>query len=185
MVSNCDENRSAITLPPDKAAASLNVCLPPSGRGQRSSGTYKNHKIKIIDDSYNASPASMTAAFQSLNNTPPDIMVLSEMLELGSATAAAHAALVPQINKLAPRVVIAIGPAMHEMIGGLDQTISGYAAADINTAIAYLKQSIDKDDCIFIKGSNGSGAWLVRNALCAEIAPDTPLGLLKGVSNAA
>jgi UDP-N-acetylmuramoyl-tripeptide--D-alanyl-D-alanine ligase len=176
---------AAAGLPADKAAAALVDCLLPTGRGQRSSGIYHNHSISIIDDSYNASPASMNAAFASLANTPPQIMVLSEMRELGEATAAAHAALAPHINKLAPRLVITIGAAMHDMLDGLDQSISGYAAADISAAIAHLTQSICDGDRIFIKGSNGSGAWRVRDALCAAITPDAPQNTLKGASHAA
>ena len=176
---------AAAGLPADKAAAALVDCLPPTGRGRRSSGIYHSRNISIIDDSYNASPASMSAAFASLANTPPQIMVLSEMRELGEATAAAHAALAPHINKLAPRLVIAIGAAMHDMLDGLDQSISRFAAADISAAISHLTQSICDGDRIFIKGSNGSGAWCVRDALCAAITPDAPQNTVKGASHAA
>ena len=144
-----------------------------------------NCAISIIDDSYNASPASMAAAFSSLAKTPPSIMVLSEMRELGAAASTAHAALAPQINKLAPRIVIAIGPAMHDMLCGLDKSITCFAARDINAALLELDHSITADDRIFIKGSNGSGAWQVRDALCAAMRPDVPLRKLKGASHAA
>jgi UDP-N-acetylmuramoyl-tripeptide--D-alanyl-D-alanine ligase len=127
----------------------------------------------------------MSAAFASLAITPPQIMVLSEMRELGEATAAAHAALAPPINKLAPRLVIAIGKAMHDMLDGLDQSISRFAAADISAAITHLTKSICDGDRIFIKGSNGSGAWRVRDALCAAITPDAPQNTVKGASHAA
>ena len=84
-------------------------------------------------------------------------MVLSEMRELGAATNRAHATLAPQISKLAPRIVIAIGTAMHDMLNALDQSIMAIAATDIDTAIAELNHSITDGDRIFIKGSNGSG----------------------------
>ena len=63
-------------------------------------------------------PASMTAAFASMEATPPKIMILSEMRELGKGTTPEHDALIPQINALSPRVVIALGPAMHAAISG-------------------------------------------------------------------
>lgn len=176
---------AAAGLPADKAAASLVHCQPPSGRGRRHSGTYNNCKISVIDDSYNASPASMTAAFNSLYATPPHVMVLSEMLELGAATDSAHAALAPQINKLGPRVVIAIGIAMHEMLDGLDQSIIAVAAIDIEGAIAELNQAINNGDRIFIKGSNGSGSWRVRDALCVAMTADASKSNLKGSNHAA
>ena len=176
---------AAAGLPADKAAAALVDCQPPSGRGQRHSGIYNNCKISIIDDSYNASPASMAAAFTSLAATPPHIMVLSEMRELGAATNRAHAALAPQINKLAPRIVIAIGTAMHDMLGALDQSIMVVAATDIEGAVKELNHAITNGDRIFIKGSNGSGAWRVRDALCAAMTSDAPKRTLKGASHAA
>ena len=112
-------------------------------------------------------------------------MVLSEMRELGAATNRAHAALAPQINKLAPRIVIAIGTAMHDMLGALDQSIIAVAATDVKVAIAELNHAITNGDQIFIKGSNGSGAWRVRDALFAEITLDAPKHTSKGASHAA
>ena len=176
---------AATGLPADKAAAALVECQPPIGRGQRQSGIYKNCKISIIDDSYNASPASMAAAFASLATTPPNIMVLSEMRELGAATNSAHAALAPQINKLAPRIVITIGSAMHDMLNNLDQSIIAIAAADIDMAFAELDRTITNGDRVFIKGSNGSCAWRVRDALCAAMTTDASKSALKGAGHAA
>ncbi len=176
---------AAAGLPTDKAALALVDCRPPKGRGQRRSGIYNNCKITIIDDSYNASPTSMAAAFNSLAATPPHIMVLSEMRELGAASGAAHTALAPQINKLAPRVVIAIGAAMHQMLDSLDKSIIAVAATDIDRAIAELNQAITDGDRIFIKGSNGSGSWRVRNALCASMTANVTARTLKGASHAA
>ena len=100
-------------------------------------------------------------------------MILSEMRELGRATNRAHAALAPQINKLAPRIVIAIGNAMHDMLDSLDKSIICVAATDIDRAVAELDRAISNGDRIFIKGSNGSGAWRVRDALWAAMNSDT------------
>ena len=176
---------AAAGLPADKAAAALADCQPLIGRGQRRSGIYNNCQISMIDDSYNASPASMAAAFSSLAAKPPHIMVLSEMQELGEATATAHAALAPQINQLAPRIVIAIGPAMHDMLGALDPSIISVAASDIDAAVAELNHALTTGDRIFIKGSNGSGAWRVRDALCTTMISDTSQRPDKGTSHAA
>ena len=112
-------------------------------------------------------------------------MVLSEMRELGAATNHAHAALAPQINKLAPRVVIAIGAAMHDMLGALDQSIVAVAATDINRAVAELNHAITNGDKIFIKGSNGSGAWRVRDALFAAMTSNATKSALRGAGHAA
>ena len=118
----------ALGLSVDDAAARLASCPTPKGRGGRLSGRYQDCKVTLIDDSYNASPASMVAAFDSMTATAPTIMILSEMRELGDATATEHAALMPHINGLSPRLVIALGSAMHDALGGLDDAIATIAA---------------------------------------------------------
>ena len=100
------------------------------------------------------------------------------MLELGKATTPEHKALIPQINTLSPRVVIALGPAMHAAISGLDSSIAAIAAADINTAFEIFDTVIKDGDVVFIKGSLGSGSWRVRDAILSKLtvhpSPDTP-----------
>ena len=64
---------------------------------------------------------------------------------------------------------------MHDMLGALDQSIiMAVAASDIDAAVAELNHAITNGDRIFIKGSNGSGAWRVRDALCAAMTSDAP-----------
>ena len=155
----------ALGLDLEMAATHLATCQTPEGRGTRISGYYQHWAITLIDDSYNASPASMTAAFASIKATPPKIMILGEMLELGKDTTPEHDALIPQINALSPRVVIALGPAMHAAIAGLDGSIFSIAAADSNAALEIFDTVIKDGDVVFIKGSLGSGSWRVRDAI--------------------
>ena len=82
-------------------------------------------------------------------------------------------------------MVIAIGPAMHNMLVALDPSIICVAASDIDAAVAELNQALTTGDCIFIKGSNGSGAWRVRDALCAAMTLDTSQRPEKDASHAA
>ena len=132
----------ALGLSVDEAAARLASCPTPKGRGGRLSGRYQDCKITLIDDSYNASPASMAAAFASMTATAPTIMILSEMRELGDATATEHAALMPQINGLSPRLVIALGSAMHDALDGLDDAIAAIAAPDTQAAVQISKMPL-------------------------------------------
>ncbi len=168
----------ALGLDIEMAATHISTCKTPAGRGTRLSGHYRHCAITLIDDSYNASPASMTAAFASMEATPPKIMILSEMRELGERTQPEHNALMPQINALSPRVVIALGPAMHSAISGLDSSIFSIAATDVNAALEIFDTVIKDGDIVFIKGSLGSGSWRVRDAILAKFAvhpsPDTP-----------
>ena len=164
---------AALGLPVNDAAASLATCPTPQGRGGRIAGIYQGSAVTLIDDSYNASPASMAAAFTSMSHTPPHIMVLSEMLELGDGTHDAHAALPAQINALKPRLVIALGGAMHDILPALDHPIASFAANNTAAAMAAIDNAITSGDRIFIKGSLGSGSWRVRDAILAGFTPQT------------
>ena len=112
----------------------------------------------------------MTAAFASMRTTPPKIMILSDMLELGGATTPEHDALIPQINALSPRVVIAIGPAMQAAISSLDSRIVNIPASDTNAALEIFDTVVRDGDVVFIKGSLGSGSWRVRDAILSKLA---------------
>ena len=147
------------------AADSLSDFNDLPGRGHVTSGCFDGHDITLIDDSYNAGPASMAAAFATLASRPPQVMVLSDMLELGRGSAAAHAALAPAVAELRPRLVITIGPAMAEMATGLAGDIRHLAADTPAAAIDALRAALADGDRVFVKGSNGSGAWRVAAAL--------------------
>ena len=139
------------------------------GRGAVLSGSFAGADITLVDDSYNAGPASMKAAFAGLAATPPQVMVLSEMLELGDGTTAAHAALASGIISLRPRLVITIGPEMSRMASALPCATNHYEAATADDAIARLREQIRGGDIVFVKGSNGSGAWRVAAAMIASL----------------
>ena len=164
----------ALGLSVEAAAASLANCQTPKGRGRRHQGIYHGKKILLIDDSYNASPASMAAAFASLDNTSPTIMVLSEMLELGNATADAHNAVIDAVNRLAPRLVIGLGSAMHDALNKINPAITTHAAASTDDAMNAFDHGVKPDDVIFIKGSLGSGSWRVCERILAALRELSP-----------
>ena len=109
------------------AVTDLGGWQPPSGRGQRErvvlDPAHEDLALDLIDDAFNANPASMAAAFEVLAAaTPRDdtgrvargrrIAILGDMLELGRDEAALHAALaaLPQVAALDR--VHCVGPRM-------------------------------------------------------------------------
>lgn len=147
------------------------------GRGLVSSGAFGGGRVTLIDDSYNAGPASMAAGLKGLVDDGADILVLSDMLELGDNAAAAHAQLAPLIDQLSPRQIIAIDPHMQAMATSLAPAIARHMAADSDDAIAHLTQTARDGDVIFIKGSQGSGSWRVAKAILTQFAhPDADSG---------
>ncbi len=166
---------AALDLDISQAADSLNDFRELPGRGAVSAGLLDGTAMTLIDDSYNAGPASMKAAFATIADTPPQIMVLSDMLELGEGAAAAHAALAPAITALRPRVLITIGAMMADMASLLPGSIEHHAAGAPAEASTALRAALHDGDRVFIKGSNGSGAWRVAAEILDGLAahPDT------------
>jgi UDP-N-acetylmuramoyl-tripeptide--D-alanyl-D-alanine ligase len=174
---------AALDLDIIEAAETLNDFSELPGRGAVSSGIFNGAGMTLFDDSYNAGPASMKAAFATIAEMPPQLMVLSDMLELGDGSAAAHAALAPMIAALRPRVLITIGPMMAEMASTLPASIAHHAVDAPDAAIDALRAMLRDGDRVFIKGSNGSGACHVAAAILAEFSmPDDANG---GASHAA
>jgi UDP-N-acetylmuramoyl-tripeptide--D-alanyl-D-alanine ligase len=174
---------AALDLDIMKAAETLNDFSELPGRGAITEGVFNGAAMTLIDDSYNAGPASMKAAFATIAETPPQLMVLSDMLELGDAGAAAHAALAPAITALHPRALITIGPMMAGMASSLPASIAHHAVDAPDAAIDALRAMLRDGDRVFIKGSNGSGACHVAAAILAEFSmPDDANG---GASHAA
>ena len=174
---------AALDLDIAEAAEKLNDFSELPGRGAVTEGVFNGATMTLVDDSYNAGPASMNAAFATIAERPPQIMVLSDMLELGDAGAVAHAALAPAIAALHPRVLITIGPMMAEMASSLPASITRHAVDAPDAAIDALRAMLRDGDLVFIKGSNGSGACRVA----AEILDgfSTPGGAKGGASHAA
>lgn len=164
---------AALDLDISKAADSLSDFSELPGRGAIFEGIFDGTAITLIDDSYNAGPASMRAAFATIEDMPPQIMVLSDMLELGDGGVAAHGALAPAISALKPRVLITIGPLMAEMASSLAGSIVHHAAGTPAEATAALRTTLRDGDRVFIKGSNGSGACRVAAAILDGLAAHT------------
>ncbi|MEQ1696850.1 MAG: UDP-N-acetylmuramoyl-tripeptide--D-alanyl-D-alanine ligase, partial [Hyphomicrobiaceae bacterium] len=93
----------------------------PQGRGSRTTLPINGRHALLIDESYNANPASMRAAFaamghgQSTGRPSRLIAVLGDMLELGPDSAALHAGLAESILANGVDLVFACGPNMRHL----------------------------------------------------------------------
>ena len=93
----------ALGADPDRCAAALSRFSPQKGRGERFSVATPDGSATIIDESYNANPASMRAALALLGAAKPGpngrrIAVIGVMLELGADGAAMHAQLASDLR---------------------------------------------------------------------------------------
>ncbi len=112
----------------------------------------------------------MSEGFDSMSASHQNFVVLSDMIELGDATVYEHNALISQINALAPRLVIGLGTALHNVLSALDKDIVCFAAKTSQDALQALDDAIEDADVVFVKGSLGSGAWRVRDAILDRIS---------------
>jgi UDP-N-acetylmuramyl pentapeptide synthase len=170
----------------DRAAAVLAGHRPGKGRGERLVLRVEGGSALLIDESYNANPASMRAALAVLHTVAPAgggerIAVLGDMLELGENETALHAGLAePVAESGADRVYLA-GPRMKFLWEALPpdrRAVYAETAAELESA---LVQDIGPGDVVMIKGSNGSRMGPLVESLKRRFATPVPAGTDAGV----
>ena len=154
----------------ETAASELADFTDLPGRGKRYTLNISDHRLNLIDDSYNAGPASMKAALTSLAEQPGKrAAVLSDMLELGPSAPEAHLQLADHITASSISTVIAVGPLMTALTSRLPDSIFCQSYPTSTDALAALDQVMPplaaQTDCLLVKGSHGSGAHLISQHL--------------------
>ncbi|MGQ3673495.1 UDP-N-acetylmuramoylalanyl-D-glutamyl-2,6-diaminopimelate--D-alanyl-D-alanine ligase [Xanthobacter sp. TB0136] len=143
------------------AAIALGRMRPPAGRGVPVVLALGSGEATLIDESYNANPASMRAALSVLGQmeTGPRgrrIAVLGDMLELGPDSASLHAALAEGILAHRIDLVFCSGPLMHALWEALPPERRGGYADDAHHLEPMVASAIRAGDTLMVKGSNGS-----------------------------
>ncbi|HLL27114.1 MAG TPA: UDP-N-acetylmuramoylalanyl-D-glutamyl-2,6-diaminopimelate--D-alanyl-D-alanine ligase [Xanthobacteraceae bacterium] len=143
------------------AGLALARLQPPKGRGDRFRLTFGKGEVLLIDESYNANPASMRAALDVLGRAPVGpkgrrIAVLGDMLELGPEGPALHRALAAAVEEAGIDLVFAAGPLMQNLWEALPADRRGGYAESTERIEALLVAALRPGDAIMIKGSNGS-----------------------------
>ena len=163
-----------------RAAPDLWLWEPPAGRGTREAVMMDPARdgwtLDLIDDAFNANPASLEAALEVLAAaTPTDgvgrvargrrIAILGDMLELGGDEIAMHRAIaaLPLIDALSQ--VHCVGPRMLHLWEALPRARRGTWAESAEEMVAELPDLVDAGDVVLVKGSKGSRVSLVAEAL--------------------
>jgi len=151
------------------AATALARFAPLRGRGAR----FKAGGIEVIDESYNANPASMAAALTLLGSAQPAargrrIAVLGDMLELGTQGTALHRGLAKEIAAARADLVFLCGPQMSALWEVLPQTHRGAYAPTSADLVPQLADAVHEGDVILVKGSFGSRMSAIVDALRAR-----------------
>lgn len=147
------------------------------GRGARSTLQLRSGAATLIDESYNANPASMRAALNLLTAARPGaggrrIAVLGDMLELGAQSEALHAELADELEGV--DLVFASGPNMRALWARLPKPLRGVYGETSEELKTPLCERVQSGDVIMIKGSLGSRMGLLAEALKARYSAPEP-----------
>ncbi len=153
-----------------KAAEALNSFTAPEGRGRVSVVNIPGGAFTVIDESYNASPASMNAAFEVLGRAQPGpggrrIAVLGDMLELGPDSERLHAELAAPLQDNGIDLAFTAGRDMSRLADSLPRDMRGGHAADARALTPMATAAVRPGDVVMVKGSAGSNAEFIFKAL--------------------
>jgi UDP-N-acetylmuramoyl-tripeptide--D-alanyl-D-alanine ligase len=163
------------------AALALAELAPAAGRGARITLDLPGGRVTLIDESYNANPASMRAALALLGQTPVDvkgrrIAVLGDMLELGPKGATLHRALAEAVVGNDVDLVFCSGPLMRSLWEALpSERRGGYAEASAALE-AEVIGAVRAGDAVMVKGSLGSKMGPIVKALSRQYSREDAIG---------
>jgi UDP-N-acetylmuramoyl-tripeptide--D-alanyl-D-alanine ligase len=146
------------------------------GRGQRHLIELDGGEVLLIDESYNANPASMAATLKSLGeerDVARRIAVLGPMRELGAHSAELHAGLAPSVREAHVDQLILIGDEMRP----LAERVVGHIPLDLVTSVdeatEVLRRTVHPGDAVLVKASNSVGLAKLVESMAKELACST------------
>ena len=162
-----------------RAAQALAGLEAQAGRGARVVIAANGGHLAIIDESYNANPASMRAALATLGLTPRTdftrrVAVLGDMLELGDEGPRLHEELAEFIDGAGVDVVFACGELMSSLFEALPANRRGAYAKSAEDLKPLLTDAVGAGDVIMVKGSLGSRMAPLVEALKQRFAGNVP-----------
>ena len=171
----------ALGADPALAARALRDLRPPAGRGERRSLALPGGgRVTLLDESYNANPASMAAAIAVLGQQRPAgrrVAVLGDMLELGPRAPELHAGLAGPLAAAGVDLVLTCGPLMAALHAALPAPRRGGHAEDSAGLAVVAREAVRPGDVVLVKGSLGSRMARVVEALAAPAgAPAARVG---------
>ena len=146
------------------------------GRGQRHRVEIDGGELLLIDESYNANPASMAATLKSLGaerDVTRRIAVLGPMRELGEHSDALHAGLAPAIRDAHVDQLILIGEEMNPLADALAGDIAISRANTVDEATDALIRIVRPGDAVLVKASNSVGIARLVERVAGGLACST------------
>ncbi|MGB8818748.1 MAG: UDP-N-acetylmuramoylalanyl-D-glutamyl-2,6-diaminopimelate--D-alanyl-D-alanine ligase [Rhizobiaceae bacterium] len=159
-----------------RVAMALASLEPEKGRGRRHRLKVGGGTFTLIDESYNANPASMAAALQLAASIPTEgrgrhIAVLGDMLELGRHARKLHAELAAPLaaNKIGK--VFLGGPEMQALAEALPADMEREYCLGVDELKPVVTKAIRPGDVVVVKSSNGIGFSRLVEHLLKQFPP--------------
>ena len=140
------------------------------GRGRRLRVAAGGGQAIVIDEAYNANPASMAASLAVLRDVAPAragrrLALLGSMKELGALSDEFHAGLAPHMAEAGVAAAVLVGAEMKPLVAALGRSIDVRHVADAGAACTEIARLIAADDVLLVKGSNSIQLARVIDAL--------------------
>lgn len=153
-----------------KVSHSLANLTASDGRGRVYELKVAGGTFTLIDESYNANPASMEAALETLASVNPKgrgrhIAVLGDMLEMGKFSQKLHAGLSEPLTRLGLKEIYLAGTEMNALEVALGEEFNTHYFEDADSLVKEFTSVPSAGDVIMIKSSNGIGFSKIVKAL--------------------
>jgi UDP-N-acetylmuramoyl-tripeptide--D-alanyl-D-alanine ligase len=154
-----------------EAALALAGFTDLAGRGARVTLSLPGGTALLIDESYNANPASMAAALSVLGATPAGrrIAILGAMKELGQRSAELHRGLLAPIAAARVDLLALVGEEMDAL-----QMPGAERFRSAPEALAWVRDRLRPGDVLMVKGSNSVGLSGLVRSLSEAFAGEVP-----------
>jgi UDP-N-acetylmuramoyl-tripeptide--D-alanyl-D-alanine ligase len=159
----------AVGLDGEQIVSGLEAARPVAGRcvWRRAGG------IRILDDTYNANPASVRAALATLEaaaDVRRRVVVLGDMLELGAIAARAHRAAGRAVAASGVAEFIGVGPEAARAVEAARRAglAESHHVSTFQDTVALLLKRLAPGDALLVKGSRGMRMERVVDALIAR-----------------
>ncbi len=171
----------AFELDLDHALPAFGAVHALKGRGKREHLIIAGGSLELIDEGYNASPASVRAALNLLGTLPTAfggrrIAVLGDMRELGKAGPQLHRDLAPDLVAAKVDLAFLVGPQMQGLYDLLPDAIKGAHRAASDEMVRPLLAALRPGDTVLIKGSLGTRMAPLVEAVRALHSSDDKAG---------
>lgn len=173
---------AAEALGADPVAASLDIAswVPPAGRGLRevivTDMANQGESLELLDDAFNANPASLAASLEVLAASTPThnvgrvvkgrrVAILGDMLELGTGEVQMHREMAENQHLQTLDLIHCAGPLMRNLWQALPEEQRGRQSDTAAGLVPLVTSLVDAGDVVLVKGSKGSKVSLVVDAI--------------------